>query len=595
MADTATLDRARRLLNSVGYDDDLLVEEYPVWSPDLAGVELANLVAFVQPAPRDMSTAVIVVHLAGDEPAHRVARALAAPYVFTPHNGSFHLSIAKPDELEPWRTVDVQSISEMEQWLRPQTAARVKLGLRQLPLFNLPVDFLASARAKTSERLGPMIGRALAWASDMLSVGDADPKAEAARAHRAAARLVVSALTALVIRDREPLGTGIAQTSPPPGDQVIQRAAIKHPTTLGWIRLAPASERRVLDSLIDELGNGINYRSMDPAILSRVYEEALVDENDRRQLGIHYTPPELADCMLAHLPIELIDPGSRDVFDPACGSGSLLIAAHKRLYELQPREWSLDARHQDLRVHISGRDLDPFATEIARLALLLKAQPAGNGWTIETMDSLSPDSPRVSPQIVVMNPPWRFTSDDRRHQLADDFMSWAADELRPGGLLGAILPTSWLSADNSKVTRDRIRAEFEVFEIWRLPEGTFTTSRQAPSVLLARKNGTTGVVGKRIVRQVRKRELNAFLDGEPPLATHVVGDTSTQLSDVIPPPVFGAAVRPVKEVATIRTGQQRRRGVRDRGKGVPFLARFLRCQTLWSGRGPSIVASQLSR
>ncbi len=600
MGATATLQTAREILGHIGYGDNVLIEEYPVWVSEPPEVLRADLVAFAQPYPRDMSTAVVVVHLAGREPAQRVAQTLGAPFVLTPNSEGFYLSVAKPDELKFWETVSLESVAEVQQWLRPEAARQVKAGLRQLPLFDVPVDFLARAKARGSDQLGPIVGEALQSAVEALSSEDKTASEGPTRAHQEAARLVIGALTALVIRDADPpggdeelkgsppagevawtLGHGGADIYPgsPPAGEVASNAAAKHPETFGWLRSASPTEVRVLNDLTDQLGQGIDYRSMDPAILSLVYEQALVDDEDRRKLGIHYTPPELAARMLDNLPVEFIDPQHRHVLDPACGSGSLLVAAHERLHKLQPQGWSVAERHRDLKVHLRGQDIDPFATGIAQLALLLKAQPAGNGWAIETVDTLSTFNtgninPR--PRIIVMNPPWRFTSKSYRSQRADDFIGWAADELMPGGLLGAILPTSWLSADNSRQTRERIRNEFEVFEIWRLPESTFSQSNQAPSVILARKReaGTDEGrrdQGNRVVRHIRHQELEPFLGGHPLLANAVVGDLSAELSRAMPTPAFANEVCQLEEIAIIRSGQQRHRKNPYRDEGVRYL------------------------
>lgn len=574
MVDAATLTKARRFLNDVGYSDEVLQAEYPVWVPEHADVESANLVAFSRHVPKDMSTALIVFDAAGPARAYPIARALGAPFVVTPHIDDFDVLIAKSDRIKRWRTIDAHSVGEVRRWLQPQTAMGIKVGLRQLPLFDIPVNFLADARAKSWEHLGPLIGGALRSAHMALAEGHTEPAPEVKRSHREAARLVVGALTALVIRDTDPIDRRIRLTPSDTAIDVIERAARKHPSTFEWLESVSVREQLVLRELTEQLGTGINYRSMDPAMLSQVYEQALVDEVDRRSLGIHYTPPDLAARILANLPVELINPVDRHVFDPACGSGSLLVAAHERLYKLQPPDWSHDVRHQDLRVLLRGHDVDHFATEIARLALLLKAQPAGNGWAIETKNTLSIDTARVSPWIIVMNPPWRFTSEGHRHQRADDFMRWAIAALRPGGLLGAIVPTSWLSSDNSGPTRQRFHDLFEIFEIWRLPEGTFSTSRQAASVLFARKRVAEAGVGHRVVRQIWSHERKLFLKGQPPLANYVVEDSSTSLADVMPRPTFGEPVCSLEEIAIIRSGSQKRPGSCDRGDGVPYLAKF---------------------
>ena len=572
------LARARDLLRVVGYQREELREDYPVLVPELGRVESAGLVAFSRSAPQDMSTAVIVAHFTGIERAHEVARALGAPYVLTPKNGRFDLSIAKPDELTRWCTVDEKSVSEVKKWLSPSTATRIKAGLRQLPLFNIPVDFLADAKTKSSEHLGPIVGEALSEASAALTTSSADAateKAEKARTHLEAARLVVGALTVLVIRDTDGEDGEVASGARSDAEAAIDAAATKHPAAFKWLEDASDSEQRILRDLTYKLGLGIDYRSMAPAILSQVYEQALVDDDIQHELGIYYTPPALAARMLDSLPVELIDPKDRYVLDPACGSGTLLVAAHDRLSRLQPHDWSLDARHQDLRMHFRGHDTDRFATEIARLALLLKAQPAGNGWTIETVNTLEVDTLPHTPRIIVMNPPWKFTSQDKRHQKATDFMNWAARKLAQGGLLGAIVPTSWLSSDNSRDTRDRIRKQFEIFELWRLPASTFPKSQQAPTVLLARKKNNSRTGGKRIVRQIWGHELKPFCRGEPPGANFVVEDSSAALSDVLAPPTLNEPVCALDEVAIVRSGQQPRRGADDRDDGnILYLAKF---------------------
>lgn len=582
MTGSTTLERARDLLNRVGYDDHSVQSAFPVWIPERAKsprsstrrgrgfVEVAGVVAFTQREPKDMSTAAVVFHERGDEPALQAARALGAPFTITPDAEGLRVCVADGERLQHLRTVsnltDDLSGTEIEFLLRPEAASRIKVGLRQLPLFEVPVNLLKNAHAGSTECLGPIVGRALSEADGALAAAFGIDEARVAEAgrldanrdtHRGAARLVVGALAALFLWDSRRLGSDGDSRSRSTADELIHHATRTSGESFEWLHGLAPDETAVLHQLIDQLGIGVNYRSLDPSVLCHVYELALVAEDRRRELGIYYTPPGLARRMLDSLPVEFIDPTERRVLDPTCGSGTLLIAAHERLSGLQPAGWSLEERHQDLRVLLNGNDIDPFASEIARLSMLLKAQPAGNGWSITCEDALLSAAPAVAPRIIVMNPPWRYTSGSgEREQLADRFVRLALEWLAPGGLLGAVVPTSWLSADNSARTRDRLSEQYEVFELWRLPERTFTRASQAASVLLARrKNGKDGG-GNRVVRQVWNSERESFLNGEPPTSNLIVSSVSSPVADVLPPLKLSEPHQRLDEVALTRSGPQ---------------------------------------
>jgi hypothetical protein len=503
------------------------------------------------------------------ETAYEIARVVAAPYCLVANNGALDVWVAEPTGPRPWRnSVTAADAPALTEWLRPPAALTMKVGLRQLPLFDVPVNLLASASARSADQLGPIVGQALEAASNSLPPSRSVDADKAKRLlHRRAARLVVGALTVLVIRDRQ--GERSNRT-----DALVRRVARQHPSTFSWLDGASVREWAVLTNLVRELGQGIDYRSLDPAILSQVYEQALVDDDDRRQLGIHYTPPGLAARLVTDLPVELVPPEDRHVLDPSCGSGTLLIAAHDRLRALQPSNWTEVVRHRDLAVHLHGYDVDPFASEIARLSLLLHAQPAGNGWQVDEVNTLRQPIPEPQPSLIVTNPPWRFSSTGHRAQSADDFLRWSMRAVAPGGLLGIVLPASWLSADNSADTRDELTAYFDVFEIWRLPEGTFPTSQQSPAVLLARKRDGLGGRGARLVREVDRPALTSFLAAEPGAIAYVQVDKDVPLRAGPPAPKSRVPTLELREIADVLSGPQPLSSISDRGRGVPYLNHF---------------------
>ena len=108
--------------------------------------------------------------------------------------------------------------------------------------------------------------------------------------------------------------------------------------------------------------------------------------------GLAATPPELAEIML-----DLAGPGRGRLFDPACGSGTILLAAARRGY-----------------AHVAGQELNSALAVVAALRLALTDHRA---YDVQAGDSLRHDAyPRGSADAVVCNPPFA----DR---------NWGLDEL----------------------------------------------------------------------------------------------------------------------------------------------------------------------
>jgi predicted RNA methylase len=298
---------------------------------------------------------------------------------------------------------------------------------------------------------------------------------------------------------------------------VLSDAGLLFPKQFSWFTDLSSEERTALEWLIESLGADVNYASLDPAVVSSVYEDAVVSKVARRQLGVHYTPFDLAKRIASALPFEKLEPNSRSVLDLACGSGTLLLAAHDRLQAIAPSELDAAARHNYVRSHITGFDVDEFAVQIARLSLLLHALPEGDGWHIEQRDALAPSHPALGQFSVVMtNPPWRQqrSVNSRRQERADAFVAAALSYAAPGGLIALILPATWLDSAASAKARLELTAKADVFEVWRLPEQTFGSASLAPCVILAERDGPR--TGRTLFRRVLPRggwRSRFFLEG----------------------------------------------------------------------------------
>jgi predicted RNA methylase len=494
----------------LGYGDELVREDFPIWLG--SSIETVNFACFGQPEPMDMTTSTIIGHTlpsgSTTDTTIAAARAIACPAAV----------IAFPDVIELWsvesRPGAATRIASAERGeagrlagsfyndLSPEPLLNAKNARQQLSLFPVDVGLLTTARRGSSANLSALVEEAMSQALLPL------PREEEQRAERLvdASRAVVGSLAALMVRDKFELEeTGLS---------LFEQARQRFPGYFDWVQRPSSVGQDQLTEILSILGDGVNYEGLDPSVVSEVYETAVVSQSDRLRLGIFYTPPELARQIALHVPFEAIPPDERVVLDPACGSGTLLLAAYDRLQALAPAAWDLQETHNYLVSHLTGYDMDQFAVEIAKLSLLLHALPEGNSWRIEQHDTLRSRGPTtMRPSVVVSNPPWR---DERsrqgvRRQLADDFLERMLELVKPGGFLAVVLPVGWLTSASTKRTRQFMRERTDVFEVWRLPEDTFGSSAIAPCVLLAQVKQPSGRpwVYRRVLSSQR---LNRFFE-----------------------------------------------------------------------------------
>jgi hypothetical protein len=507
LAMAVALSRAERrialdaVVEGLGYHADLVERDFPIWTGDTIG--RPDLVGFGRPAPKDMTTATLLGAVV-DSPEEAAecrawARAIASPASL----------LWLPDGLEVWaiapteqgdRRVDAVAhgfAPDIFQRLGPSLEPGELLGAkhagRQLSLFPIDVGLLARAREVSASQLTTLVNEAMTT-----TLGSTAASRVSARAFGEASRLVIGAMAALMVRDK------LGESASVPVDS----AFALFPEYFSWISGLSAPNRARFYAAAEVLGSGVDYSGLDPTVVSHVYETSVVSKLARRKLGIYYTPPDLARRIVEEIPFEALATQDCMVMDPACGSGTMLLAAHNRLRPLAPGNFF--DQHEFLRTHLVGYDADYFAVEIAKLALLLNALPAGDSWLIRQGDSTAIlTTHRESPSIIVTNPPWENirSKGGKRVERADEFVIQAARAVSDHGFLALVLPAPWLSSETSAKARAQFQQVASIFEIWRLPEGTFGGAQYAPCVVFAQKKTPhRPFVFRRIMRRTALKE-----------------------------------------------------------------------------------------
>jgi predicted RNA methylase len=565
------------LAYGLGYSEEMIRQEFPVWVGE--EVKLADLVAFgrPQPEPQDQTTSAILGAISESETRQAItmAAALAAPVAAIASANSVDIwavdAGGNHEKLHELRYEDIGNPpSALVRELGPRSLTAAKEGVYQPALFPADVGcLLQEARKSSASRLISLVENT---ASDL---GSKDALRTLQAKHdevSRVSRLLIGAMAALMVSDKVLVDR--AQSA----ERILIRAEERFPNYFQWTSELAAHEKDDLLDTINRLGQDVSYAGLDPSVVAAVYETAILDTAKRADFGVFYTPPELARKILSQIPIEELAPSDRHVLDPACGSGTFLLAAYDRLRDIAPLGLDLIEAHRDSAKRLTGFDIDPLAVEVARLALLLNAMPASNGWSVSEADALvNEDATKAT--VVVSNPPWRDIRSERgrRVQLADRFLIRMIGMLEPQGFLATVVPAGWLVSRTSRATRKALASQCSLFEVWRLPQDTFPGADIDVAVLLARKDRAEGGY---VFRRVRKTPgwKGRFLDGEDPGDEVLLRtpNSSLRADTWTNGPLDGfkkklAVNRRLGDDSTIRKGPVPTPPVKDRGGSGEFL------------------------
>lgn len=238
------------------------------------------------------------------------------------------------------------------------------------------------------------------------------------------------------------------------------------------------------------LREGLYVRNVAADDLAFVYENTLITPETRKAFGTHSTPYSAADYVIRSLRLpEGNAAGRLRVYEPFAGACIFLTAALRRFKELFPQSWSVAKVHEHLVNHFVASEIDPFASEIARLALILADYPNHNGWRITREDLF--ESGRLAERVrqcdvLLCNPPFEdFDEPISDLSIHKPVVLLDAIVKTPPAFVGVVMPSGFSS---HKVYREHIRRICEIYgdvEVMQLPEGVFRHASIGAEILIA--------------------------------------------------------------------------------------------------------------
>ena len=528
------VDLIRDSLLEIGYADDLLVRDYSfadftAEAYDLVRVELA---AFAQQPPSYRNACFGVTILPQlDAAAIARLRALGAPQI---------LSVdASGRMVHRWKMVAEGDPVLQERITPPELRARIleqrelwnpdpMLRAKSIGVYNKPAQLdllydtglLPVLEREVHAKLDQLFGETIHAAT---AAYKAEHGHEPSREDmRGLFRLIFRLIAAKLLADRGHEGDWL---NPDPA------ATVRAVNEFYYRRTTPEpvlDNPRLQQIVWDHIRSGFRLQNLSVEALAYVYENTFVSVETRKRYDTHATPHEVAEYVLARLPIEDLPQDSRTVFEPFAGHAPFLTAALGRLRALLPRETTVEERHDYLVRMLRGMEVDAFAREVAYASLILADYPNANGWQLDEDDVFtSPDfgEALARARVVVCNPPYgNFTAEERALHPSIVAPNKAVEALRrvleePPEMLGFVLPRPVADGQAYRALRRQIARRYDHVEIVALPDRTFRHSGIDIAVLIAHSRRSERPVWESVL--VRRGDYDRFFrTGEPSWREH---------------------------------------------------------------------------
>lgn len=288
-------------------------------------------------------------------------------------------------------------------------------------------------------------------------------------------------------------------------------------------------------------------------------------EAHRHDKGIYYTPTYIVNYIVNNTISPLlnnktpVDADALRVLDMACGSGSFLLKSFDYIDEFykvfdknnqqsqgnsEENKWRISRKTNILRFNIYGVDLDPKAVEIAQLNLLLKAAETKHRLpdlrdNIRCGNSLIDDHIVAGAysfnwnykfasimkeggfNVIIGNPLyirphkipiaekeyfWKnYESFKAKSDIYNCFIERGIMLLKPSGVLGFIVPHTWISLESFVHIRKKILDTCKVIKLVQLPKKVFQDATVETCIVIIQKEEDNN---KRLANEIVVERLN---------------------------------------------------------------------------------------
>jgi hypothetical protein len=485
-------------LRSIGYSQDLLIDNYPYadfFSP-FYSVSAVDLAAFAQQPPSYRTACFGIVVSRGERDVSKYS-ALGAPHLIDVdvRNGETRLwqitGNRHPDLVERIHPDELFAAFERrsEEW-NPESLLRAKsldvhFSTSQPDLFDF--GLIPIIERQVNQKLDELFGLTIGIATK--TYYENHGKELNSQAYQGLFRLLFRLIVAKLLADRQYPGNW--------SDTDVK-------VVLGKVEkfyFRSARPERVLNdyevqqAAWDSIRNSFHLQNLSLEALAYVYENTFVSVETRRKYGTHATPPEVAEFIVRSLPFESIEnPTQRTVFEPFCGHAPFLTAALGRLRSLLGSTLNAQERHNYLIRMLMGMELDSFAREVARYSLILADYPNPDGWKIDEDDVFESKlfaEHLQAANIVLSNPPYAsFSAEERKRYTALRSPDKAAEALlrvldNPPLMLGFLLPRSFIDSRIYRTARQQLADAYEEISLIALPDNAFRYSEVETAIVMA--------------------------------------------------------------------------------------------------------------